>query len=67
MFFQHRNLIEIVLEIPNFDLSLIRRCNYVGLNWMHNDCPDEIVVGLELFNFIHGVVIEHSNMEIVGA
>lgn len=67
MFTQDWHLFEIVFKVPYFDFRLVRAWDNVGLCWVHNDGPNEISMGLEFLNFLHGVIVKDPNMEIIGA
>jgi hypothetical protein len=58
-------LSEVVLVIPYFDLSFIGGSNEIGLGWVYDDGANEVIVGLVLFHFLHGIVVEHPDVEII--
>ncbi len=66
MLVQSSHWCEILLEIPDLDFSIIRRRDYVRLSWMYDDGSDKICMGFNSFYFFHVVVIENSQLKIIG-
>ena len=70
---QHKMLVplEHVLEgefgviLPHFNLPFVGAGDDEGLSGVNNDGPDKILVGFKGVFLLHGVVVEHTHMEVV--
>ena len=53
------------LIIPYFDLGVIWACDDERLGRVDNDSSDEVIMGFKRFYFLHCIVVEDSDLEIV--
>ncbi len=67
MLLQKGNLVEIIINIPNFNFSLVGCRDNVRFAGVNDDGSDEVIMRLELLNFLHSVVIKNTDYEIIGA
>lgn len=65
MLSQHRHLFKVVIKIPYLNLGLIRTRYNVRFGRVHNNGSDKISMCLELLDFLHSIIIEDPNMEII--
>ena len=65
MFAQSSLESESSLIVPYFDLGVVRTGDDEGLRGMDNDASDEVVVSFKGLYFLHGVVVEDSDLEVV--
>ena len=66
MSFEQLRTIEIAIPIPQFDCHIIGTAQYVGEGRMNFQRSDVIGMGFKIFDFFHGIVIEHTHPHIVG-
>lgn len=56
-----------LVPIPQLNSHVIASCEDERLCGMHNDSPDIVRVSFECGNFFRSIVVEDSQMEVIGA
>ena len=58
---------EPTLIVPYLNFGVIGAGDHIWFGGMNDDRSDEIPVRLKRLHFLHGVVVEHTHLEVVAA
>jgi hypothetical protein len=60
-------VLPLFIPIPSFDRHVIASCENDARSWMHGQASDVVRMGLKCSDLLMGVVVEDTQLEIVGA
>ena len=67
MILQRLNKREVVVPIPDLDCGVVWRGKNVALCGVDHQTSNVVCVGVKCFDFLHCVIVKHSNLEVITA
>mmetsp|Transcript_20472 Transcript_20472/g.60437 ORF Transcript_20472/g.60437 Transcript_20472/m.60437 type:complete len:211 (+) Transcript_20472:1881-2513(+) len=65
--FVDHGVLPALLPVPELDAHVVRGGDHHGLRGVHGDAPDVVRVRLPDLHLLHGVVVVHANLHVIGA